>query len=376
MCIKRLVISCGGTGGHFNPGLSVARELKAQGGEAILLLGGIHSNSPAETAEKFGIKSLRIEAAPIPRGPLSAFKFAKSTISGTMASRTLFKAFKPEALLAMGSFASFPPALAARLSGVPLFLHDGNAKLGKANKMLSRFAKALALSFPTSNVTECHCPAILTGMPLRQEITGPQGDKANAISFVNTAFKANFSPGKPLLLAFGGSLGAETINKGVPAAVKTLAQEPQVIHLSGPGRANAVRKLYEGYSGATLVMDSCYDMARLFPAADLVVCRSGGSTVSELAVFGKYAILVPYPYAADSHQDDNARWLASAGGAKVIRDSEFTPENLATSLKEWLDNPGRIEKLGEKSRGIGTPDASSKVLDMISNIASLKSVKA
>lgn len=375
MDIKRLVISCGGTGGHFNPGLSVARELKAQGGEPILLLGGPHADSQAETASKFGIGSLKIKSAPIPRGPIAAVKFVFATISGTRASLALLKSFKPEAMLAMGSFASFPPALAAWIAKTPLFLHDGNAKLGRANKLLSRFAKAIALSFPATDAVECHCPAILTGMPLRPEITGPQTGKPDAIAFVNSVFKSDFSPDRPLLLAFGGSLGADAINKGVPAALKELDTPPQVIHLSGPGRVDAVKKLYEGFKGAHLVLDSCYDMARLFPAADLAVCRSGGSTVSELAVFGKYAILVPYPHASDSHQDDNAAWLASAGGAKIIKDRDFTSKTLADALRNWLQEPERLTRLGEGSKRLGTPDASSKVLDMISNIASLKSAR-
>ena len=376
MGIKRLIISCGGTGGHFNPGLSVARELKDQGGEAILLLGGAHSKIQAETAAKFGILSLKIKSAPIPKGPFSAIKFAFSTFSGTKDSLALIKSFKPEAMLAMGSFASFPPALASWLSGTPLFLHDGNARLGRANKLLSRFAKAIALSFPASDAAECRCPTILTGMPLRQEITGPQIGKAEAIAFVNSAFNSNFSPTSPVLLAFGGSLGAEAINNGVPAALKTLDNPPQVIHLSGPGRAETVRKLYEGFKGQSLIMDSCYDMARLFPAADLTVCRSGGSTVSELAVFGKYALLVPYPHASDSHQDDNAAWLASAGGAKIIKDRDFKPAALAEALRNWLVEPERLTRLGENSRRLGTPDASAKVLEMISNIAPLRSLKS
>jgi UDP-N-acetylglucosamine--N-acetylmuramyl-(pentapeptide) pyrophosphoryl-undecaprenol N-acetylglucosamine transferase len=154
--------------------------------------------------------------------------------------------------------------------------------------------------------------------------------------------------------------------------LKSLEKAPQVVHLAGPGRADDVKKLYEGATFPYLVLDACYDMARLYPAADLVVCRSGGSTVSELAVFGKYAVLVPYPFAADGHQDDNAAWLASAGGAKIIKDRDFSPGVLADFLKGWLADPGRYAALGEASRAIGTPRAAEKVLDMILNIATLK----
>ncbi len=370
MKLERLAISCGGTGGHFNPGLSVAREFKEGGGDPLLLLGGIHAKEQAATAAKFGIASLSIPSAPLSKNPFALASFAVRSSLGLLASLKAFKAFKPQAVLAMGSFASFPPAIAAAISKTPLFLHDGNAKVGRANKRLSRFAKAIALSFPAANASECNCPSILTGMPLRPEITGPQIDKAAAVAFLNSTFKSSLDPAKPLLLAFGGSLGAETINKGTPAAIKTLAGSlPQVIHLTGTGKLAETKARYEGYPGLALVMESCYDMARLYPAADIVVCRSGGSTVSELAVFGKYAILAPYPYASDSHQDDNAAWLASAGGAQILRDRDFTPEALAKLLRAWLADPVKYDDLGMNSKRIASPRASAKVLAMIENIA-------
>jgi len=373
MKLERLAISCGGTGGHFNPGLSVAREFKEGGGKPLLLLGGAHAKEQAATAAKFGIESIQIPAAPMPRNPFALPGFVVRTARGLKASLDAFKSFKPQAMLAMGSFASFPPAIAAALSKTPLFLHDGNAKVGRANRRLSRFAKAIALSFPATNASDCQCPAILTGMPVRPEISGPQIAKAAAVEFLNSTFKSSLSADAPILLAFGGSLGAATINKGVPAALCSLQGPlPQAIHLTGSGKLEETKALYSSYKGKTLILESCYDMARLYPAADLVVSRSGGSTVSELAIFGKYAILAPYPYASDSHQDDNAAWLASSGGAEILRDRDFTPDALAKRLKAWLADPVKYDDLGVNSKKIASPDAAAKVVAMIENITMAK----
>ena len=168
MKLTTLAISCGGTGGHFNPGLSIARALKARGGNPVLILGGKHVVKQAETAAKYGIEAVKIEAVPLTKNPFRLPMFFKHLFAGAAQTKAAYRKYGCQALLCMGSFASFPPALAARLNRFPLFLHDGNAKIGRANRMLSRWAKALALSFPVKDVSRCKCPTILTGMPDRK----------------------------------------------------------------------------------------------------------------------------------------------------------------------------------------------------------------
>lgn len=369
MKLERLAISCGGTGGHFNPGLSIARELKARGGTPVLVLGGAHVEKQAKTAAEFGIDVIRIDAAPLSVKPWKAVRFLFKTWKGVKQALAGFRRYRPQALLCMGSFASLPPALAARRIGLPLFLHDGNAKIGKANRFLSRWAKALALSFPVKDSSVISCPAVLTGMPLRQELVNGTISKDEAIAAVNTRWHTAFSADRPTLLVFGGSLGARTINTSVKIPEDLFgAEQLQVIRLVGPGNLEAVRPLHAGSKAEELVLESCQEMNLLYSAADLVICRSGGSTVSELAVYGKYAVLVPYPFAAEGHQDDNARWLASAGGAEIIPDAECSPDRFGKFLRNWLADRAEFEAHGLQSKTLAMPRAAANVLDLVENI--------
>ncbi len=372
MKLTTLAISCGGTGGHFNPGLSIARALKARGGNPVLILGGKHVVKQAETAAKYGIEAVKIEAVPLTKNPFKLPMFFKHLFAGAAQTKAAYRKYGCQALLCMGSFASFPPALAAHLNRFPLFLHDGNAKIGRANRMLSRWAKALALSFPVKDVSRCKCPTILTGMPLRPEIVSGVMNKAEAVAEINRRWNTEFSPEKPLLLVFGGSLGARTINTKVkiPADLPG-ANELQVVRLAGPGNLEAIRPLYADSPAKELILEACQDMNILYSAADLVICRSGGSTVSELAIYGKYAVLSPFPFAADGHQDDNAQWLAAAGGANIIADRDCTEEKFASILRTWTENREEFSARGAGSKRLAQPDAAGNVLDMIENILSV-----
>ena len=282
-----------------------------------------------------------------------------------MSCRRIFAEYKPQALLSMGSYTSIPPALAA-WHRIPFFLHDGNARLGKANLFMSRYAKAFAFSFPSVNASQVRCPAVLTGFPLRQHLFAKNYTRTEAIRQISGQFGAAFDPADPVLLIFGGSLGAERINSSIsfdPADPE--AQRIQVIHLSGPGKAEQTKQCYAGLKNRVLVLESCDDMGLLYSAADFVISRAGGSTVSELAAFGKYALLVPYPFAAEHHQNDNAEWLASAGGAEILNDSDCTKTLFASLLSRWVRERDYLVAMGEHSRSLAMPDAAKSVLRMI-----------
>ena len=369
--VKKLIISCGGTGGHFMPGLSIARTFQEQGGEVLLLLGGKNAPKQMETARKYNIVSMSFPASYPSGNPARMTKFLFHLMGGYPKCRKAIKEFQPDALLAMGSFASLAPVLAAHASKVPVFLHDGNTKLGKSNMFLSRYAKAMALSFPTLNAKRAKCPTINTGFPLRPELVSGQMSKAEAIAELNKLYNETLSPEKPTVLVFGGSLGADTINRkliveGDPAEMRDV----QFLRLTGPGRLDALKEIYAGQNCKVLALESAQEMHLFYSAADLVVSRAGGSTVSELAVYGKYALLLPYPFAAENHQEDNARWLASAGGAEILHDNEASEHDFTVWLQNWLKNQELFRKHGEQSKAIANPDASQQVLDMIKNITS------
>lgn len=370
--MRKLIISCGGTGGHFMPGLSIAREFQEQGGVVLLLLGGKNAKQQMETAAKYHIPSFTFPAAPPSKSPVKLLRFGAQTMAGFASCLKAIRKFQPDALLAMGSFASLSPVLAAKTLKVPVFLHDGNAKLGKANLKLSRFARSIVLSFPTVNANQAKCPAILTGFPLRQELISNQLPKQEAIRELNQLYQADLSPEKPTILVFGGSLGAETINKklviaGDPPETKNL----QFLRLTGPGKLESCRELYEKQNCKVFAMESSREMHLFYSAADLVISRSGGSTVSELACFGKYAILLPFPYAAENHQEDNAQWLASAGGAEILHDRDADETKFTAWILDWLKRKEEFLAKGENSKSLARPNAAKEVISMISNIINL-----
>lgn len=337
--LQHLAITCGGTGGHFNPGLSIAQKFQSMGGDAILLLGGKHADKQMKTAADAGIKAYKITASPLSKNPMKLPRFLLNTVSGRKASKQILKDHQVQALLSMGSYTSIPPFLAARSLNIPFFLHDGNARLGKANLAMSRFARSFAFSFPSVNASSVHCPAVLTGFPLRMAILNGRRPRVEAIAAINEKFGCGFDASKPVLLVFGGSLGAEKINSNIafdPA--DPASADMQVIHLSGPGKKEQALRCYEGLPNKTLVLEAFEDIGLLYAAADFVISRAGGSTVSELAYYGKYALLVPYPFAAQHHQDDNAAWLASAGGAEITPDSACSREFFSALISRWLKN--------------------------------------
>lgn len=377
MKLTNLAISCGGTGGHFYPGLAIAREFKAAGGDPLLLVGGKNAPEQCKMADSFGIANIRLEAAPPSVKPMGLLRFFKSFLTGKAAAVKAMKTHQTQALLCMGSFASLPPAFAAKKLSVPIFLHDGNARLGKANKFLSRYAKVLALSFPSPDAAKCHCPTVFTGMPLRPELKNGKCTKEEAVQYINNKFQTSFSAERPVLFAFGGSLGASSLNNALISSLSAVpeAEKLQIIHLSGKGKLDELKEKYAGFSGEKLLLESSGDMHIFYSAADLVICRAGGSTVAESAVFGKYTVLVPYPFAAEDHQFDNASFLAESGGASIIRDNESLSRNLENNIRAFLSDPALFAENGKKILAKARPEASMDIIDMIGNILSAVSAK-
>lgn len=366
--IKRLIISCGGTAGHFNPGLAIACEFKKQGGEVMLLLGGKESDKikQAAAAEAVGIKAVLINAERPVKSPLKLIGFALRLVGSVSACAKICRDFKADAVLSMGCYASFPAALGARKAGVKLFIHDGNAKIGKANIFMSRFASGAALSFPAVNAGKLKCPSFVTGLPLRAGLVAGRFTKEEAIEIFRKQYGISVDPSKRVVLIFGGSLGAGSINDNIavdtgnPAVVNL-----HIIHLAGPGKAESVKSRYASLPCTCDVLEACQDMHLLYTICDCVIARAGGSTVSELAFFGKYALLIPLPIAAERHQDDNARFLCSASGAEMVDDTTCSNELFSSFISRFLaDSESYIAK-GRLSCSLAAPDAASDIIKMI-----------
>ncbi len=362
----KLLISCGGTGGHFYPGLGIAKYLQEHSGDALLIVGGKHAEEHQKTAQSQNVKIRAFPYVRPSKNPLILLKFFFAVLRGMVFTKKLIREFRPDAVLIMGSSISLPVTWGARRAGIPVFLHEGNALVGKANRALSRFAEKAALSFPAVNEKALHCPAVLTGFPLRTALTQSELDKTQALALLNEKYGISFHPAKPVLLVCGGSLGAKSINENFSVNpedpdVKNL----QVIHLAGPGKTESLKEKYASFPCPVLLLESSQEMDWIYGAADAVISRAGGSTVSELAFFGKYAFLIPYPYAAEHHQHANAAWLVNGGGAEMAEDSQCSPELFREFVSRFLSDVSGYQEKGRHSRQLVHSDAAGEVIAMI-----------
>ena len=338
--IKRLAIVCGGTGGHFYPGLTIARDFqKDKYNKACLFIGGHKVGNQVFEANRYGIEIKEVKSARISKHPVKLFLFIIKLIQGYLQGKKLLNEFKPDAVLAMGSFTSVPMSLAAAGTGIPLFLHDGNAKIGRANIFLSRWAKLIMTAFPPLNHNLLKCKYTCTGMPLRAEIINNKLTKEEAITKLNHEFDSNFSAEIKTILVFGGSQGAATINRVIPEVIPTFdVSKIQIIHLIGKNGSDRVKNIYSENSVKNIVLEYCDKMSLLYSSSDFVICRSGGSTISELMFFNKPAILIPYPLASDLHQNANADFYAKSGKAEVIFNEQCTNVKMKQVIDKFLVN--------------------------------------
>ena len=364
--LARLVITCGGTGGHFYPGLSIALAARQRGIEILLLLSGVNSEAQSKIAAGQGIESVVLPQMPSPGSPVKAWRFIRGAIGGWRRSAVCFRNFRPQAVLGMGSFAMTPVLMAARRRRIPIFLHDGNTVIGKANRIFSRYAKLVGCAYPPVNAERIKAPWELVGMPVRQSLRD-QADltKAQAVAMLNEHFDAGFDVDTPTVLVIGGSQGAASFNAVLPEVFKAQPEILQIMHLSDKGKREDTSVAYRGFGGRLLLLESSEHVEWFLGAADLVFARSGGSTLAELTLFGKPAVLIPYPYAAEDHQRRNAEWFVGIGGGRMIANADFSFASADAMLKI---PPSEWRLCAEASRRAARPNAAEKMLDLIENL--------
>ena len=301
----RVLIAAGGTGGHVFPALAIAEELRRMNAEVCWLgCGGIETRE----APACGLPLLLVPFRP-PAGVSGAWRL----LVAVWRARRLLQSWRPTVILAMGSYAALPGALAGRLLGVPLVLHEQNAIAGRANKLLQKIACRIFTGFPTS------LPGgEWVGNPTRLDFGRAAQEKATA--------------GPLHLLILGGSQGAQALNEMVPAALGLTAAEFIIAHQCGRGRRAETIAGYQKAGCHAEVVEFMNDVARRMAAADLVICRAGAATLAELAVCGTPALLVPYPFAAANHQLANAEFFARRGAAYLREQKELSPAWLADFL--------------------------------------------
>lgn len=344
----RIVVACGGTGGHVFPGLATAQELRERGHEVEIWMSGRAIESATLTGWegavfRTGAKQLSLRNMPAVTGAV-------------WRSYRRLKSWRADRLLAMGSYASLPPALAAHWCRIPLVLHEANAVPGKAVEQLARFAKTVAVSFPGTAAMLKHHHTVLTGMPVRASLAGaPPLD--------------GFSDADFTVLVTGGSQGAHRVNKLACEACCDLQQcgmqGLRVIHQCGKDDVNWIRERYAAASVNALVVPFLQEMGRAYASAKLVIARAGAATCAELALCGVPAIFIPLPTAIRDHQRLNAEMVANDGASIIMLEKDINAGILAQQIRVLRDKPEQLAQMGKKMLAKATPDAAVRLADLV-----------
>lgn len=345
-------VMAGGTGGHVFPALAVADILRQRGAEVFWIGTPRGMESRLVPEHGFALDWVRIEGL---RGKgLGQLLKAPVNVAGALLqARAILRRRRPALVLGMGGFVSGPGGLAARALGIPLVVHEQNFVPGMTNQWLARIATKVYEAFPGSFPAARR--AIATGNPVRQSILDlPPPDERLA-----------GRDGRTRLLVLGGSLGARALNETLPPALAALPPErrPLVRHQAGERTLETARAAYRLAQVEAEVTPFIQDVADAYAWADLVVCRAGALTVSELAAAGVGAVLVPYPFAVDDHQVGNARYLADAGAARLVLQRDLTVPALTALLTELLGDRARLLAMAEAARRRAQPDAATRIAD-------------
>jgi UDP-N-acetylglucosamine--N-acetylmuramyl-(pentapeptide) pyrophosphoryl-undecaprenol N-acetylglucosamine transferase len=359
---KLAVVAAGGTGGHLFPAQALAETLIGRGWRVVLATderGATYAGEfPAEERIALSAATYR------PGDPLGMARAGLAIGRGALTARTAFARLKPAVVVGFGGYPSLPSLIAAAIGGRPIVIHEQNAVMGRANRLLAGRATAVACAFPTLKKAspKVQARAVVVGNPVRPEIR----------ALADTAYVA--PSGRIDLLVTGGSQGARVVSETVPRAVAQLSQALRDrLTIQQQTRAESIESARTIYQDAGVVCELApffRDMAGRLAAAHLVIGRAGASTVCELAVAGKPAILIPLKIALDDDQGENAALLADAGAAVVLREQNLSVESLAVALAGLLDDPQKLAAMSVAARSVARPDAAERLADLVEKVAS------
>jgi UDP-N-acetylglucosamine--N-acetylmuramyl-(pentapeptide) pyrophosphoryl-undecaprenol N-acetylglucosamine transferase len=351
----RAILAGGGTGGHVIPALAIARELKSRYGAEILFIGtsrGIENRLvPAD-----GFELKLIEVGALKNVSIATrLKTLFALPHAISAAKKMLREFKADVVIGVGGYASGPAMIAAQRLGIPTLAFEPNLVPGLANRVVARRVKAAAVHF--EETAKYFKNAKVTGVPVRPEFFSIAPRPADAT---------------PSLLVFGGSQGAAAINAAIVGALPTMRSalpNLKIVHQTGESELAPTKGAYEKAGVVAEVSAFITNMPRAFANADLIVCRSGASTVAEITAAGKPAIFIPFPRAADDHQTRNAQALQKAGAAVLIPQSQLAGDSLAKDIVGLLKDRPRLSGMSAASKRLAHPDAGREIAEMAATIA-------
>lgn len=358
-----IVLAAGGTGGHMVPAHALALELRARGYEVSLITDDRGTGYPGLFG---GVARHVIPSASLSlRKPLSWWSGYRTLMDGRGRAERLLEQYKPAVVVGFGGYPSLPAVWAATRRGIPALIHEQNAVLGRTNRWLAKRVEAIALSTrDTARIpAAARDKAVLTGNPVRQDIIALRAEPYSDLT-EDSIFR---------VLVLGGSQGAKILSDVVPSALSmlptNLKRRLQVTQQCRSDDIASVRQLYAQEAIAADLFTYIEDMASEMRFAHLVIARAGASTVAELACAGRPAIFVPLPIATDDHQFYNTREMVKAGGARVIRQAEFSASELAKQIQKMALTPLALANAASCAAKVGTPDAASKLADQVERLA-------
>jgi UDP-N-acetylglucosamine--N-acetylmuramyl-(pentapeptide) pyrophosphoryl-undecaprenol N-acetylglucosamine transferase len=357
-----IILAAGGTGGHLFPAQALAQELTARGRRVVLITDLRRGQAIAESFPGIEIAGVRA-GTPTAKSTFGKVIAAGDIVMGVVEAITVLRALRPSLVVGFGGYPSLPPAFGALMLGIPLCLHEQNAVLGRVNKLLGRYAKAIATSFPDVAGLPAHARVTLTGNPVRKPIT----------EIATVPYQAIDATGEIRLLIVGGSQGARIFSEVVPNALRLLPQATrQRLRLVQQVRAEHLPMVRTAYQDAGISADLRVfvdDMPAQLAAAHLVIGRGGASTVAELLAAGRPSLIAPYPFHADQHQLKNALNLVNAGAGWVLPDALMTPASLALKLATLIGQPHVLEQAAAAAKSLGRLNAASDLADVVERLA-------
>ncbi len=352
----RVLIAAGGTGGHIYPGVAVAHEVLRRDETSKVLFVGTARGLETKIVPDNGFQLSLIHSAGLKNvGLVGKLKGLMILPKSFFEARTIIRDFKPDVVVGAGGYVSGPVLLMAAMMRIPTLVMDSNALPGFTNRRLAPFVTAAALTFEEA-VPYFGKKGVVTGNPVRSEFFDiepkPRGAKVS-------------------VLIFGGSQGARAINNAMAGALGLLPSAKfEITHQTGEADFDAIRTQYEAseFAGSD-IRPYITNMVEEFAAADIVICRAGATTCAELAAAGKASLMVPLPTAADDHQRKNAEALVRAGAARMILQSDLTPESFAAALTELVDDPESIGRMEAAAKSLARPDAACAAVDLMEKVS-------
>lgn len=352
----RIIFAGGGTGGHLFPGLAVAREFQRRDGKTEILFIGTEQGIEYRVLPKEGFKLETLTVKGLKgrgiRGAVDALYGVPASLARSL---TILGAFRPDCVIGLGGYASGPVLLAAKLRRMRCAIMEQNLRPGFTNKLLARWVDRVFTAYAESKNFFPGAQVIETGNPVRWTEV-PQ-----------VARRDKFT-----LLVFGGSAGARRINYAVVDALKSLGDlkdQIAITHQAGSLDFDAIEQAYRSLPLEATVTPFIERMDQAYAGADLVLCRAGAMTIAELTVFGKAAILVPYPFAIYDHQRGNAESLQRRGAAEMILDQELNGEILAERIRGYFTDRGKLKRMAAAAKALGRPDAAARVVEACYGLA-------